>query len=180
MRETPRETDPAVVLASHDSGLSLSECAKKHGVPRGTIGRWLKERRDGKVVALRPAPIAIAPPAPPSPTPRAREAKTEAIARAVGPELRAALRGSVADLTSHIADESRRAREGRNVDMHQLASASRALVALLDKAGDLLAFDKNTTTQAPSEVPDVATEEGRAAVVARLRKLPRSLREGIG
>ena len=189
MRETPRETDPAVVLASHDSGLSLSECAKKHGVPRGTIGRWLKERRDGKVQPIRPLAIV---PAPPLPTPpiRARERVAVAVGEALGPEIKNDLRESVRHLTRHIARQAKAAAEGQPDDwegdewrppsMIELAAAARALDALLSKAGDLLAFDRTTTTEAPTEVPDVATEEGRAAVVERLRKLPRSLREGIG
>lgn len=56
--------------------------------------------------------------------------------------------------------------------MHQVASAARALVALLDKAGDLLAFDKTLMTETEVTASAPGSPEWEAAVLADLAALP--------
>jgi len=148
--------------------LSQSQAATKYGVPSGTIGRWTKERKEGRVVELK-----VAPPPAPEPSPHAREAirgrevRAAEMARAMGDEARSDLRDAVAGLTRFLGSAAKRASQGEDVDMVQLAAGARALDALLTRAADVLAFD--TRTQAPTD-RDILTDADAVSREVRLRR----------
>ncbi len=165
------ETDRNTVLASltlFGGTLSLAEAAGKFGVPRGTIGRWAKEHREGKVVPLKVAPAL------PDATPRARETakgrevRAAEMAIALGDQAREDLRATVGGLTTHLRAEVARAASGETVDMMQVAAAARALDTLLTRAADVLAFDRNTTATADRDL--LADPEAVRAEMARRRR----------
>ncbi len=166
-----KPTDRQPVLASlrqFGGTLSMSEAAEKFGVKVGTIKYWAKERNDGKVVELKVA----APPAT-EPSPHAREAirgrevRAAEMARAMGDEARSDLRDAVSGLTRFLGQAAKRASDGEDVDMVQLAAGARALDALLTRAADVLAFD--TRTQAPTD-RDVLTDAAEVSRELRLRR----------
>jgi len=183
-----RETDRDAVLGSltlFGGALSLNQAAAKYGVPRGTISRWVIERRNGtepaKVVRLATVP----------PEPRAEKALasikgrgllTEAASDALGPAIRGRLRSSIESLTQHIDTQLRQAAAGcpadtdpadyRPPDMMQLASAGRLLDMLLSRGADLLAFDRSS--QEPTTAAVVESAHEVAAEMARRRRVKSS------
>ena len=174
------ETDRNTVLDSltlFGGALSLAGAAKKFGVPRGTIGRWVSERKAGKVVRL-----AIAPPGPVDSAPRAkmdgREVRATAIAAALGDIARDDLRTAGGNLVKYLRQQTQLAVDGppegvdplewRPPDMQQVAAAARSLDALLSRAADILAFDR--TTQAPAAADQL---QDAAAVRAEMLRRKR-------
>lgn len=137
--------------------LSQSQAAAKYGVPSGTIGRWTKERKEGRVVELKVAP-------PPEPQPRARDlapgglkAKmtlTEAVSGALGPQIRGDVRTTVGGLTTWLATQASLAASGQKVNMKEVADAARALESVLSRGADLLAFDRSTGGEVAAPAAD--------------------------
>lgn len=180
------ETDRNTVLNSlslFGGALSLAGAAKKFGIPRGTIGRWVSERKAGKVVRL-----AIAPPTPSrveaGPT-KVALVRGKIAAEGLGPKLRGDIRDTVAALIGYTRAASKAANEGapegadsdwRPPDMRQIKAATGALADLLGSAADVLAFDDRTAA-AGDAAPDLASPDGEAAVLDHLAALPRHVLE---
>ncbi|MSQ03438.1 MAG: hypothetical protein EXR71_16365 [Myxococcales bacterium] len=149
------------------SGMTHREAAAKYGVPSGNVARWVREHNA--------APLRLAPDTARESVTRAREpirgrdARASAMAEALGPQLRADLRGTIGNVTRYLADATRRAVDGDDVDMHQVAAAARALDTLLSRAADVLAFDRNTT--APAEADALYDPEAVRAEMARRRRV---------
>lgn len=181
--------DPAKRNAILDSleqfggDLTMSEAATRYGVSKGNIGRWAKERRDGKVVRLTvaPPPSSRADPRPAAGVVKARVRLAGIVSEALGEQIRGDLRGSVGNLASIIRSETARALAGppaevdpdewKGPSMRDVADAARALDALLARAGDILAFDGQTA--APGEVRKGADLLDAAAVSRQFRERSR-------
>ena len=182
------ETDRNTVLDSltlFGGALSLNGAAAKYGVPRGTIGRWVSERKAGRPVA-NVVKLATVPPAPEFTREHAPSSKIAIIrgkvaAEGLGPELRADIRAATASLIRFTRQASQLAADGppadldpaaredwRPPDMRQIKAATAALADLLSNAADVLAFDERTTATADKDALSDA-EAVRAEVLRRRR-----------
>lgn len=163
--------------------LSQSEAAIKYGVPTGTIGRWTKERKEGKEPA-EVVRLATVPPPLPEPTSRARETmkgrevRALEIGRALGDVARDDLRTTGGNLIKYLRQQTQLAVDGppagvdplewRPPDMQQVAAAARSLDALLSRAADVLAFDRST--QAPAAADQLQDAAAVRAEMLRRRR----------
>lgn len=180
----------AAAVADARAGMPMRAVAEKHGVPFGSIHRWVTRARiaDGEVERKpetrkrrraknleKPAKKADAPKAAKEEKEgkeerpahhrslRARDATAARIAVALGPELCADLREGVAGLVRFVATSGRKAADpltAPDVSMKDVADAARALETLLTRTADVLAFDRLTN-------PEAATD-GEAARLDRL------------
>ena len=166
----PKRTTVLDSLTQFGGTKSMSEASELYGVPTGTIKRWAKERREGRVVELKVAPP---PPAPSALELRTREAPgglkakmtlTAAVSDALGPRIRDNVRRTVDNLTAYLAAESERALKGKPddmpadnwtpVDMQQLRATANALESVLGRGADLLAFDRSTGGEVAAPASD--------------------------
>ena len=182
------ETDRNTVLDSltqYGGSLSMSEAERKFGVSKGTIGRWAKERREGKVVPLKVAP----PPAPESS--RARPGGTgigvvkvalerdRILAEGLGEQLRGDYRETFTNLLTLAKSRTRdalnppRTEDGAVLadwtppDMREVKAITEAIAKLVEHGSAILAMDKNT--QAPTD-RDVLTDAAEVSRELRLRR----------
>ena len=160
--------DPAKRNAILDSleqfggDLTMSEAATRYGVSKGNIGRWAKERRDGKVVRLATVPP---PPVHAKAVGHGRRLVVEQVAEALGPRIRGNLRESIDAMTATLCEKAKRAAAGdEDVSMSELHSLARAIEATLNRGADLLAFDKLTDEGATASPGAVLLD---AAAVSR-------------
>lgn len=151
--------------------MSVREVSKETGVPVATIGRWMKERRDGKVIAM---PLRIAPPpvvdtpSRATPSPGGPPRKSSSIYQPVdvanlSDDVREGLRETVRNTVSWLRDGP----EGRSKAWSEGAGG---LARLMTSVPELMKIE--TTTASPTEAAASAPPSpvDTAAEVARRRR----------
>lgn len=140
--------------------LSQSQAAEKYGIPSGTIGRWTKERKEGRVVDLKVAPkLPPEPPADPTPAPaRGRLVSSVAASAAnLTTEVRANLRDAVKKGVAYLAN-------GPDTDPKGFQAAANGVRLILMATPDILTYEERTNAPSDRDALDDA-----AAVAAELR-----------
>lgn len=178
--------DPNLVLDSltqFGGSLSMSEAAAKYGVKKGTIGYWAKERREGRMVALK-----VVPPPPPDPS-RARGQgpikvaleRDRVLAAGLGDKLRNDYRDVFADLLTLAKQRTKAALDGPPLtedgvpaadwtppDMREVKAITDAIKNLAEQGSAILTFDSTTKPTADRDL--LADPEAVRAEMARRRR----------
>lgn len=147
-------------LTQFGGSMSMSEAEAKFGVAKGTIGRWAKERREGRVVALKVAPrLPPLPAADPAPAPaRGRLVSSVAASAAnLTTEVRANLRDAVKKGVAYLAN-------GPDIDPKGFQAAANGVRLILMATPDILTYEERTNAPSDRDALDDA-----AAVAAELR-----------
>lgn len=167
MNGTPRET----VYQLLDSGKSVREVSKETGVPIATIGRWMKERREGKVVAMPKlviAPPVVDTPSRATPSPGGPPRKSSSIYQPVdvanlSDDVREGLRETVRNTVHWL----RTGPEGRS---KAWAEGAGGLARLMTSVPELMKIETITATaaEATASAPPTATDV--AGEIAKRRR----------
>ena len=151
----PQRTTVLDALTQFGGSMSMSEASAKYGVPTGTIKRWAKERREGRVVELKVAP------APVEEGTRARPGRV-AMAVELTDDVRDRLTRAIDAGTEFLAN-------GPGTDPKGWAQAANGVRMILMTTPDLLTFrDRVKAPEARDALDNPATV---AAEIARRRRM---------
>lgn len=175
----PCRTTVLDALTQFGGALSMSEASAKYGVPTGTIKRWAKERREGRVVPLKVAPPEVSRASGRALVKVALE-RDRILAEGLGEQLRADYRETFTNLLSIAKARTRAALDGPPLidgvpdeewvapDMREVKAITEALGKLAEHGSAILGMDRDTAApEARAALDNPATV---AAEIARRRR----------